>query len=263
MGLGLPTFPTSFVARQAEIFQVCELTRGSPAGDRHRNRRVGKNSTDPPGSSRPHETAYPDGVVWVDLSRVTDDGRGSRSEVATACGLAESPGGLDPASMVEQHLTSNDRLVVLDNCEHVLNGASALGRWCPDTPGPFRVAGHQPRAPRRGRGDGVADPLVGRSPAVGVHRGGDQGERNHAFWPAPRRPTSGLCLGRGRVGKRCCDLRTPRRHSTRHRVGGGGAAHDGARRSGAGLGRPFPHLDGGPAVVGTPTNVARVDRLEP
>ncbi len=131
--LGLPTFPTSFVARQAEIGQVCELLEGAQL--------VTVTGTGGSGKTRlTHQvalaraTAYPDGVVWVDLSRVTDDARVA-SEVAAACGLAESPGGLDPASMVEQHLSSNDRLVVLDNCEHVLDGASALADGVLTRPG--------------------------------------------------------------------------------------------------------------------------------
>ena len=37
--------------------------------------------------------------------------------------------------MVEQHLSSNERLVVLDNCEHVLDGASALANGVLTRPG--------------------------------------------------------------------------------------------------------------------------------
>ena len=130
----LPTFPTSFVARPTEIDRVCNLLGAS--------RLVTVTGTGGSGKTRlVHQVAlalaaaYRDGVVWVDLSRVTDGARVA-SEVAAACGLAESPGGLDPASMVEQHLSSNERLVVLDNCEHVLDGASVVANGVLTHPGP-------------------------------------------------------------------------------------------------------------------------------
>jgi predicted ATPase/class 3 adenylate cyclase/DNA-binding CsgD family transcriptional regulator len=156
----LPTFPTSFVARPAEISQVCEVLGAS--------RLVTVTGTGGSGKTRlAHQVAlalaaaYPDGVVWVDLSRVTDDAR-VVSEVAAACGLAESPGGLDPASMVEQHLSSNERLVVLDNCEHVLDGVSVLAHGVLTRPGRSVLLATS-REPL-----GVAGEIVWRIPSLEV-----------------------------------------------------------------------------------------------
>jgi len=121
---GLPAFPTSFVGRPVETETIGELLETA--------RLVTITGTGGSGKTRLADQVahslrnrHADGVVWVDLTRVVDDA-GVASEVAAACGLAQSPAGLDPLQMVEHHLGAKDRLVVLDNAEHVLDGVSTL-----------------------------------------------------------------------------------------------------------------------------------------
>jgi predicted ATPase/DNA-binding CsgD family transcriptional regulator len=121
---GLPIFATSFVGRQVETEMICGLLASvrlvtiTGTGGSGKTRLAHQVATSQTGSRG-------DGVVWVDLTRVVDDDAVA-SEVAAACGLAQSPAGVDPLQMVEHHLRSTDRLVVLDNAEHVLDGVSVL-----------------------------------------------------------------------------------------------------------------------------------------
>ncbi|MGW5158053.1 ATP-binding protein, partial [Nonomuraea wenchangensis] len=66
--------------------------------------------------------AYPDGVWFADLVPVTDPGM-IAAAVAGALGLGEQPGS-DLAESVAAALADRDALVVLDNCEHVLDGVA-------------------------------------------------------------------------------------------------------------------------------------------
>lgn len=121
---GVPAFSTSFVGRRVELetigrlLDVARLVTVTGTGGSGKTRLVQRVAVD-------RRDRYADGVVWVDLTRAVD-GAEVASEVATACGLAQSPAGLSPLDMVEQHLGSADRLVVLDNAEHVLDGVSRL-----------------------------------------------------------------------------------------------------------------------------------------
>ncbi|MGW2150961.1 ATP-binding protein [Nonomuraea bangladeshensis] len=65
---------------------------------------------------------YPDGVWFADLVPVTDHGM-IAAAVAGALGLGEQPG-RDLAESVAAALADRDALVVLDNCEHVLDGVA-------------------------------------------------------------------------------------------------------------------------------------------
>ncbi|MEZ7131499.1 LuxR C-terminal-related transcriptional regulator [Nonomuraea sp. AD125B] len=65
---------------------------------------------------------HPDGVWFADLVPVTDPGM-IAAAVAGALGLGEQPG-RDLAESVAAALADRDALVVLDNCEHVLDGVA-------------------------------------------------------------------------------------------------------------------------------------------
>ncbi|MCK2215618.1 LuxR C-terminal-related transcriptional regulator [Actinomadura sp. ATCC 31491] len=65
---------------------------------------------------------FPDGVWFVDLVPVTDPGL-IATAVAGALGLGEQPG-RDLAGSVAAALADRHALVVLDNCEHVLDGVA-------------------------------------------------------------------------------------------------------------------------------------------
>jgi predicted ATPase/DNA-binding CsgD family transcriptional regulator len=78
------------------------------------------------------ETAdeYPQGVAWVELARLSENAQVAGS-VAAACGVSEAPG-VPTLDVLARSLADARMLVVLDNCEHVLDGAAsaveALGR---------------------------------------------------------------------------------------------------------------------------------------
>jgi predicted ATPase/DNA-binding CsgD family transcriptional regulator len=74
-----------------------------------------------------------DGVWWVELASLPDVSLVPR-RVASALGVAESPGRATVELLVD-HLERKEALLVLDNCEHVIEGcaelADALLRSCP------------------------------------------------------------------------------------------------------------------------------------
>ncbi|HTO05776.1 MAG TPA: LuxR C-terminal-related transcriptional regulator [Myxococcota bacterium] len=67
---------------------------------------------------------HPDGVVWVELARVSDGAQVAAAVVA-ACGLVETPGAT-AVDVLTQRLAKADLLVVLDNCEHLLTACAEL-----------------------------------------------------------------------------------------------------------------------------------------
>ncbi len=69
-------------------------------------------------------SAYPDGVWFVDLAPLTDP-RLVAGAVADTVGVAEQPG-VPLADSLTAHLRSRDLLLVLDNCEHLVDGCIPL-----------------------------------------------------------------------------------------------------------------------------------------
>lgn len=67
---------------------------------------------------------YPDGVWFVDLAQVQEGDRVTQS-AADALGLREQPG-LPLRDTLIRHLAARRTLLVLDNCEHVLDAAATL-----------------------------------------------------------------------------------------------------------------------------------------
>ena len=67
---------------------------------------------------------YPDGVWFVELS-VVDDPAFVAGVVASTVGVAEAPGRSIVDQMVER-LEHREVLLILDNCEHVLDAAASL-----------------------------------------------------------------------------------------------------------------------------------------
>ncbi|MCW5889442.1 MAG: hypothetical protein KIT14_02715 [bacterium] len=76
---------------------------------------------------------WPDGVTWVELARVAD-GAQVAGAIAAECSLGVVPG-MAPLEVLRRALAAHRRLVVLDNCEHVLPAcaevADALLRAAP------------------------------------------------------------------------------------------------------------------------------------
>jgi predicted ATPase/class 3 adenylate cyclase len=67
---------------------------------------------------------YPDGVYFVDLSAIIDESLIAAS-VATALGVREQPGRSLEDTVIE-HVARRKLLLVLDNCEQLLEGCTAL-----------------------------------------------------------------------------------------------------------------------------------------
>ncbi|MBI3346855.1 MAG: helix-turn-helix transcriptional regulator [Burkholderiales bacterium] len=66
---------------------------------------------------------FPDGVWFVDLAPLSDPGR---VPLALASALNVSVSSSDPWSTLREPLRESRMLIVLDNCEHVIDGAAAL-----------------------------------------------------------------------------------------------------------------------------------------
>ena len=66
---------------------------------------------------------YPDGVWFVDLAPLTDP---TRVPLALASALNVSVSSVDPWATLREPLRDSRMLIVLDNCEHVIDGAAAL-----------------------------------------------------------------------------------------------------------------------------------------
>src|SRR5579864_2530052 len=119
----LPLRLTSFVGRARELILVTELLRS--------NRLV--TLTGPGGVGKTRlalEIAdsfihtYPDGVWFVELASV-QDGSLVAQAVAGTLGIREQPG-RSYESIVAEALHSRHALLVLDNCEHLLEMCGAL-----------------------------------------------------------------------------------------------------------------------------------------
>jgi predicted ATPase/DNA-binding winged helix-turn-helix (wHTH) protein len=67
---------------------------------------------------------FPDGVWFVELAPVADDGRVSQA-VAAVLGV-QPPPGASLADAIARFLRGRNLLLILDNCEHVLRGAAEL-----------------------------------------------------------------------------------------------------------------------------------------
>ncbi len=168
---GVPTYATSFVGREAELAHLAELVSGTrlltvtgPAGS-GKTRLVHALL----GSQRDR---FEGGAVWVDLTTIDDPCR-LASEVASRCGLGEGPGGADPLLLVTNHLRANHRLVVLDNCEHLLDAVADLTAQILATEGSSLLVATS-REPI-----GVAGELTWRIPSLGLpeSRAGAEAER--------------------------------------------------------------------------------------
>jgi predicted ATPase/DNA-binding SARP family transcriptional activator len=128
----LPIQLTSFIGRQRELEEL-KLALAA-------NRLVTLTGAGGCGKTRlalqtaavmQHE--YPDGAYFVDLSRITDQ---SLIAACTAAALAlREKSGLSLEASVLEHLARRKLLLVMDNCEHVLEGCTTLtGRMLAGAP---------------------------------------------------------------------------------------------------------------------------------
>jgi predicted ATPase/class 3 adenylate cyclase/DNA-binding CsgD family transcriptional regulator len=119
----LPIALTSFVGRQAELTQIHELLSG--------NRLVTLTGAGGAGKTRlaiqiagQLSGEFGDGVWYVDLAPITDPELVPVT-VARALGLPDQPG-RSTMDTLTRFLADRQMLVVLDNCEHLLDASAAL-----------------------------------------------------------------------------------------------------------------------------------------
>jgi len=119
----LPLQATSFIGRDREAADLAELVRTTPLVTLHGPGGVGK-------TRLAVETAgdlleeFPDGIWFVDLSAVSDPASVPLA-VAAVQGLRDQPG-RSAAEMLVDHLRPARTLLVLDNCEHLVDAVAAL-----------------------------------------------------------------------------------------------------------------------------------------
>jgi predicted ATPase/class 3 adenylate cyclase len=121
----LPSQPTSFVGREREVAEICDLVRNS--------RLV--TLTGPGGSGKTRlslrvaeqlRPEFSDGAFFVELAPITDAGL-IASTISQAIGLREDPQ-RPVLDLLETHLRDLHLLLVADNFEQVADGAPLVGR---------------------------------------------------------------------------------------------------------------------------------------
>lgn len=129
----LPQQLTTFIGREKEVEELQALLE--------KNRLVTLTGSGGTGKSRLGLQAaantlerYPDGVWLVELAPTSDPGL-VVSTVAETLGVKEAPGTTVQQALIE-YLKPKHLLIVLDNCEHLINAAAKLVetllRGCPD-----------------------------------------------------------------------------------------------------------------------------------
>jgi predicted ATPase/DNA-binding SARP family transcriptional activator/DNA-binding CsgD family transcriptional regulator len=129
----LPLQLTSFIGREKELRELDQLVRESRlvtlagpggCGKTRLALRIGANITD----------RFPDGVWFIDLSALTEPDFVSQA-VATSLGITEQPGRTSLLSVCD-HLQGRSALLILDNCEQILDAAARMAevlvKTCPD-----------------------------------------------------------------------------------------------------------------------------------
>ena len=155
---------------------------------------------------------FPDGVWFFELAAVTDPAA-VPDAVAAVLGITQQPG-KSVSESVAAALEGRVRLLVFDNCEHVLDAAADLVEAILAASATVTDSGHQPRRAGRRRRATVAGALAGgrRGHRLG---GGETVRRTR-----PKRGPALLAGQRRRGGRGGGDLPPPRRDPVGHRVGG-------------------------------------------
>ena len=120
---GLPVALTSFVGRDQQIDVVCDLVRHHPLVTLTGVGGCGKTRLAIEAATR-IAADFPDGLRFVELAPVVDES-GVATAVTSALGLVEDPTA-DPRLRLAHYLADRAVLLVLDNCEHLLDACAAL-----------------------------------------------------------------------------------------------------------------------------------------
>lgn len=129
---GLPRRTSTFVGRQPEVTRVCAAIHDGAVVTLTGVGGVGKTRLALETADREHEH-FDDGVWICELAPLAD---GAAVNQAVAATLRLQPrDGLDFGDTVIDHLRARELLLVVDNCEHLLDDAAALidriNRYCP------------------------------------------------------------------------------------------------------------------------------------
>jgi predicted ATPase/class 3 adenylate cyclase/DNA-binding CsgD family transcriptional regulator len=120
---GLRAWPTALVGRVVERDEVatllertriCTVTGAGGAGKTRLAHAVAEDLAE----------RFADGVVWIELSGLTEDVQVAGA-VAAACGVREAPM-VSVLDLLADVLAESRLLVVLDNCEHLLDGCARV-----------------------------------------------------------------------------------------------------------------------------------------
>src|SRR5258707_5812016 len=126
--MDLPPAYTRCVGREAELRSIGQALRGARlvtltgpggCGKTRLALECARQLAEAPASRR-----YADGAAWCDLAAVTDP-RHVPARLVAALELAESAS-LDLTERIVAALQPQQRLVVVDNCEHLLSACAAL-----------------------------------------------------------------------------------------------------------------------------------------
>ncbi len=118
----IPRYRTDFVGQEAALDELMALLSAGGIVTVVGTGGCGKTRLAAEAASRAIES-FPDGVVWVDLGLLDD---GALVSDATAAALGVRCGTRPPVAAVVDHLRSRQAVVVLDNCEHLVDDAAEL-----------------------------------------------------------------------------------------------------------------------------------------
>src|ERR1051326_3241773 len=120
----LPRSLTTFIGRQNDIAEIRRLLQRSRLMTLHGPGGVGKTRLALE-VGRESASEYPDGLAFVDLAAVSDPGLVPAS-AAAALGLLDFEN--SPLESLKADLRSKQLLLILDNCEHVVESAAQMTR---------------------------------------------------------------------------------------------------------------------------------------
>ncbi len=155
--------PTSrshqLIGRDAEIADIVAALQGASAGDTDRRRRGRQDPAGPRGRGAAADE-FPDGVWLFELAAV-GDAAAVPDAVAAVLGITQQPG-KSLTEVVAAALEGRSRLLVFDNCEHVLDAASRPDRVDRGRSATVKILATSREGLRRRRRAGLAGAVVGR-----------------------------------------------------------------------------------------------------
>ena len=162
--------PTSFIGRESEAGEVQAAVKAHRLVTLTGVGGVGKTRLAVEVAARLADE-FPDGVWFFELAAVTDPAA-VPDAVAAVLGITQQPGQERGRRVVAAALEGRVRLLVFDNCEHVLDAAADLIEAILTASATTEDCGHQPRRTRHRRRAAVAGALAGRRRRRRLSRGG-------------------------------------------------------------------------------------------